>query len=130
MDRIKIPTIALPSDRLKGEIDRWANSKETGDLAFLKAICRSFSNEAEKFFNAGATPEDRLRRLEYIRQALVEIGFKDGERTFTISGHYRIPPTSVDDLLDQTRKDCNAPKVCHAGACVCPENKPECGERA
>ena len=125
MDRIKIPTIELPTDLLKREIDRWSNHKETGEIDFLKSMCQSFSNVAEEFYNAG-TPKDRLKRLEHIRQALVEIGFKDGERIFTISGCYKEPPGSVDDLINHPQKDCISPKVCSGGACVCPENKPHC----
>lgn len=92
MARININSNALTYDQLKEEIDLWANSEETRNLAFINEICQAFQNRAEEYYKAGATIEDRSQRLEEIRQALIEIGFTDGERTFTIAADSNICP--------------------------------------
>ena len=121
MARKNIPFVELPLSDLKNEIDRWAG--EMGNLAFLRAICKTFCNEVEEYYKAGTNSDDRLKRLEEIRQTLVAIGFEDDERTYTVSGRHRIPASSVPDLLnDRVLKDCRSPMECSGGACVMPAN--------
>jgi len=119
MARRNIDTIALPPDQLKEEINRWAVSTEDMlNLTFLKAVCQAFYNEVEKYYKAGAKPEDRLQRLDEICQALIAIGFEDGKDTFTISGQYRKPPTSPDGLLSSEGWNCDPGQRCIRGVCM------------
>lgn len=108
MPRINIPTIHVPTDQCRREIDAWANSEETRNLAFFEEIFQAFQYNMREYYNAGATPEDRFQRLGEIRQAITEIGFTDGRRDFTIA------PT-IDSI---GRKTCPEGEKCVGGACV------------
>src|SRR5262245_61971835 len=107
MANIKIPAVKMTREICRREIDAWANSEDTRNLAFLDAICQAFQNMVKEYYRTGLTPDDRFERLDDIRRALTEIGFKDGENIFTLA-----------PKVDATgRKTCPAPLVCKCGAC-------------
>ncbi len=116
MARKHFPTIPMPHDLLKGEIDKWVKAEEGRNFAFLKAMCQAFQDKLEEYYQAGATPEDRLQRLEEICQSLIETGFTDGNRIFTIAAQYPTPVTRAEDLTKGA--GCPEGRECIRGACV------------
>ena len=109
-------SVAVPPEQLKKQIDLWAGSEERRNIAFLKAICQEFQNKMEEYYRAGATPEARLPRLDEVCQALIEIGFTDGERTFTIAAPFDPLPTHWEELVQGA--GCPETRSCLRGACM------------
>lgn len=117
MARITKPTLEMPLDLLKGELDKWTNAEEFRNLAFLKAISQRFQEMLIRYYEAGATPEGRLQRLEEICQTLIETGFEDEKGNgFTIAAKY---PEPVKNAVELTAgAGCEPGQQCIRGACV------------
>jgi len=129
MPRINIPTIDVPPGESRREINEWAGSEESPDLAYLDALCQAFQYKMKNYYNAGATPEDRFQRLDEIRKALTEICFEDGGHTFTIAPIIDMTGGSSGGSVDRSgvggganhrhlRKNCPPGEDCVGGACV------------
>jgi hypothetical protein len=122
MARTKTFSIAFPPDQLKNQIDSWASEKqvvsaseEERNIAFLRSMCYQFQTRMEAYYKAGKD-EDRLRRLDEICQALIEIAFTDGEKTFTIAAPYQPTPESWEDVA--VGVGCEPGERCTRGACM------------
>jgi hypothetical protein len=117
MARKNTPTIEMPLDLLKGQLDLWADAEEVRNLGFLNAIGQRFQEMLTEYYKAGATPADRLQRLEEICQTLIETGFEDKEGTsFTIAAKYATPVKTAQDLT--VGAGCRDGQQCIRGACV------------
>jgi hypothetical protein len=81
---------------------------------FLNKILKAFQTKMLDYYSAGGNPEDKLQRLEEIRQALTEIGFTDGVDTYTIAPNSALTgPTSQRPA----RKTCPQGQRCVCGVC-------------
>jgi hypothetical protein len=107
MAHIKIPAVEMTRAICRREIDEWANSEDTRNLAFLDVVCQAFQNMVKEYYRTGPTPENRFERLDDIRRAITEIGFKDGGHFFTLA-------PKVDP---EGRKNCDPPLQCKCGFC-------------
>ena len=125
MARKKTFSIAFPPEQLKKQIDNWSSSKEAlnidlseeaRNIAFLRAMCHQFQTRMEAYYNAGAPGVDQLQRLDEICQALIEIAFTDGEKTFTIAAPYHPTPERWEDVA--AGAGCEPGEKCNRGACM------------
>jgi hypothetical protein len=57
-----------------------------------------------------------LKRLDEVCQALIEIAFTDGERTFTIAAPFQPIPDHWEDLV--AGAGCEPGERCTRGACM------------
>src|SRR5215475_8576337 len=82
MARINTTFDLSPDEYMSGD---WATSQDTRNFAYLIMICQAFQDKVKEYYKAGGTTEARSQRLDEIRQALIEIGFQDGESIYTIA---------------------------------------------
>ena len=123
MARINIPPIHVARFECRNQIDNWAKSESSESTEgadhdprdrhnekFLKGIFQAFQKVIMAYYHASSGHEDKFQRLEEIRQALTEIGFTDGNKTYTIA------PQIV--MTGRThRKTCPKGQTCVCGTC-------------
>jgi hypothetical protein len=116
MARAKTFSVVFPAEQLKAQIDEWASSEDARNIAFLRSMCHQFQSKMEAYYKAGAQGNDRLQRLDEICQALIEIAFTDGEKTYTVAAAFNPTPERWEDAA--VGAGCSPGERCNRGACM------------
>ena len=102
-------------DNLQAELNKFADSAEMREIAFIKALSQSLQDKMLEYYRAGASAEERLQHLEAIIQAFRKIKLKGNGQEFTIAAK------QVKSLIAGVPAyTCTPPQVCIGGACVLP----------
>ena len=114
----KLKSTSVPLKIVKAQLNIWKDPEtEERDLAFLKALCQAYEDRVMEYYKSGATPEDKLARLEDICKVFRGIAFTSGEKTFTIAAG--VFTVIEGDALELARgAGCPVGTTCINGLCA------------
>lgn len=114
----KLEDISIPTNIVKAQLNLWKDGEtEARDIEFLTALCQAYQEQVLEYYKSGATPDERLERVEDICKVFRGIAFTSGNNTFTIAaGVFTVTP---GDALELARgAGCPVGTNCINGVCA------------
>jgi len=114
----KLKGISVPIKTVKAQLNLWKDDEtEARDIAFLTALCQAYQDQVLEYYKSGATPDDRLARVEDICKVFRGIAFTSGANTFTIAAG--VFTVTEGDALELARgAGCPVGTTCINGVCA------------
>lgn len=114
----KLKSTSIPLKIVKAQLNIWKDTEtEERDLEFLKVLCQAYEASVMEYYKSGATPEDKLARMEDICKVFRGIAFTGGDNTFTIAAG--VFTVTEGDALELARgAGCPVGTTCINGLCA------------